>query len=129
MKSMTGKAISVWTMVIMLILGLGTQAYAAPAGMVSTEQLTQHAKLDSQRASVTQFLGREDVQSELMARGVDVVDAEARVQNMTAAELSILSAQIDELPAGEGVLGTVLFLLVIFMLLDIAGVTDIFPGL
>lgn len=129
MKSMIGKTISVWTMAIMLVLGLGTQAYAAPAGMVSTEQLTQQVQLDSQRAYVTQFLNREDVQGQLMARGVDIADAEARVHNMTAAELTMLSAQIDELPAGEGVLETVLFLLVIFMLLDIAGVTDIFPGL
>lgn len=129
MKFMTGKTISVWTTAIMLVLGLGTQAYAAPAGMVSTQQLTQQVQLDSQRASLTQFLSRDDVQGQLMARGVEIADAQARVHNMTAAELSMLSAQIDELPAGEGVLETVLFLLVIFMLLDIAGVTDIFPGL
>lgn len=129
MKFMTGKTISVWTTAIMLVLGLGTQAYAAPAGMVSTQQLTQQVQLDSQRASLTRFLSRDDVQGQLMARGVEIADAQARVQNMTAAELSMLSAQIDELPAGEGVLETVLFLLVIFMLLDIAGVTDIFPGL
>jgi len=126
---MTSKTISVWTMAMILVLGLGAQAQAAPAGMVSSEQLTQHLQLDSQRASITQFLSREDVQGQLMARGVDVVDAETRVQNMTAAELSVLSAQIDELPAGEGVLETVLFLLAIFMLLDIAGATDIFPGI
>lgn len=129
MKFMTGKTISVWTTAIMLVLGLGTQAYAAPAGMVSTQQLTQQVQLDSQRASLTRFLSRDDVQGQLMARGVEIADAQARVHNMTAAELSMLSAQIDELPAGEGVLETVLFLLVIFMLLDIAGVTDIFPGL
>jgi hypothetical protein len=113
----------------MLVLGFGAQTHAAPTGMVSSEQLTQQLQLDSQRASITQFLSREDVQGQLMARGVDVADAETRVQNMTAAELSMLSAQIDDLPAGEGVLETVLFLLVIFMLLDIAGATDIFPGI
>jgi hypothetical protein len=129
MKSMTCKTISVWTMAIMLVLGFGAQTHAAPTGMVSSEQLTQQLQLDSQRASITQFLSREDVQGQLMARGVDVADAETRVQNMTAAELSMLSAQIDDLPAGEGVLETVLFLLVIFMLLDIAGATDIFPGI
>lgn len=129
MKSMTCKTISVWTMAMMLVLGFGAQAQAAPTGMVSSEQLTQQLQLDSQRASITQFLSRKDVRGQLMARGVDVADAETRVQNMTAAELSILSTHIDELPAGEGVLETVLFLLVIFMLLDIAGATDIFPGI
>lgn len=129
MKSKTCKTISVWTLAVMLVLGLSAQAYAAPAGMVSTAQLTQQAQLENERASVAQFLSRDDVQGQLMARGVDIADAEARVQNMTASELSMLSAQIDELPAGEGVLETVLFLLVIFMLLDIAGATDIFPGI
>mgnify|MGYP003144579290 FL=1 len=69
------------------------------------------------------------MQAQLAARGVDAADAQARVNAMSQAELAALSAQIDELPAGEGLLETVLFLLVIFMLLDIAGVTDIFPGL
>ncbi|MEX0739414.1 MAG: PA2779 family protein [Pseudohongiella sp.] len=129
MKSMTRKTYSVWMMAVMFVLGLGAQAHAAPAGMVSTQQLAQQSQLDSQRASISQFLARDDVRHQLMARGVDSSAAEARVHNMTAAELSMLSAQIDELPAGEGALETVLFLLVIFMLLDIAGVTDIFPGL
>ncbi|MBC53169.1 MAG: hypothetical protein CMQ34_04960 [Gammaproteobacteria bacterium] len=129
MKSIKYRNVLVWTMAMMLLLGLGAQAHAAPPGMVSSEQLTQQLQLDSQRSAIVQFLGRDDVQAQLMARGVDVADAALRVGNMTAAELSMLSAQIDELPAGEGVLETVLFLLVIFMLLDIAGVTDIFPGI
>lgn len=129
MKAMTCTKYSVWMMAIMFVLGIGAQTQAAPAGMVSTEQLAQQAQLDNQRASVVHFLAREDVQGQLMARGVDSADAEARVQSMTASELALLSAQIDELPAGEGALETVLFLLVVFMLLDIAGVTDIFPGL
>ncbi len=129
MKSRICRTISVWTMAVMLVMGLSAQSQAAPAGMVGSEQLAQQLQLDNQRASISQFLSRDEVQNQLMARGVDVADAEARVQNMTAAELSLLSAQIDELPAGEGVLETVLFLLVIFMLLDIAGATDIFPGI
>jgi len=40
-----------------------------------------------------------------------------------------MQQQIDSMPAGEGVLGLVIALLVIFMLLDIAGVTDIFPAI
>lgn len=128
MKSITCRTISGWTLAMMLVLGLGAQAHAGAPGMVSSEQLTQQLQLDQQRSAIVQFLGRAEVQSQLMARGVDVASAESRVKNMTAAELSMLSAQIDQLPAGEGVLETVLFLLVIFMLLDIAGVTDIFPG-
>lgn len=131
MKSVMLKASSVWAMAVVLVAGslMQSTAFAAPVGMVSTQQLVQESRMDQQRVQVNDFLARADVQAQLQARGVDVADAQARIAGLSAAELAALSAQIDELPAGEGVLETVLFLLVIFMLLDIAGVTDIFPGL
>lgn len=131
MKSFFVKTTSVWMMAVVMVIGMVTQstAYAAPSGMVSTQQLAQESRIDQQRAQVSDFLGRAEVQAQLEARGVDVADAQARIAALTGAELASLSAQIDELPAGEGVLETLLFLLVIFMLLDVAGVTDIFPGI
>lgn len=106
-----------------------TTAVAAPSGMVSTGQLVQETRVDQQRTHVGAFLNRSEVQSLLEARGVDVADAQARIASLTAGELAQLAAQIDTLPAGEGALETLIFVLVVFMLLDIAGVTDIFPGL
>lgn len=131
MKSFLVKTGSVWAMAVVVITGTVMQsaAYAAPGGMVSTQQLVQESRVDQQRAQVSEFINRADVQAQLEARGVDVADARARIAGLTATELATLSAQIDELPAGEGVLETLLFVLVIFMLLDIAGVTDIFPGI
>lgn len=131
MKSFWVKTGSVWMMAVTVVLATLAQsgAYAAPAGMVSTQQLAQESRVDQQRAHVSEFISRADVQAQLEARGVDVADARSRIAALTGAELATLSAQIDELPAGEGVLETVLFLLVIFMLLDVAGVTDIFPGI
>ncbi|MBU2099578.1 MAG: PA2779 family protein [Gammaproteobacteria bacterium] len=131
MKSLLIKTGSVWMMAVVMVIGTVVQsaAFAAPAGMVSTQQLAQESRVEQQRAQVSEFMSRSDVQAQLEARGVDVADAQARIAGLTGAELATLSAQIDELPAGEGVLETVLFILVIFMLLDIAGVTDIFPGI
>jgi hypothetical protein len=132
MKSISNKAYPLWIMAIVCVLGFGLQSPAqadSASGMLSTQQLLQEVRLDQQRASVASFLSREVVQSQLQARGVDFQSSLDRVNSLTVEELATLSAQIDELPAGEGILETVLFLLVIFMLLDIAGVTDIFPGL
>ncbi|MEC8859047.1 MAG: PA2779 family protein [Pseudomonadota bacterium] len=130
MKIRTLKSVTTWMLATVFAFGaMFQQAYAAPQDMVTTEQLMQEMQVADQRASVNSFLSRADVQAQLAARGVDAADAQARVNAMSQAELAALSAQIDELPAGEGLLETVLFLLVIFMLLDIAGVTDIFPGL
>jgi hypothetical protein len=120
------KLISLVLLAGMLVFGLQAQV---SADIVSTQQLLAEQRLESQRGEVAAFLGRDAVQHQLMLRGVDAADAASRVAALTADELALLHAQIDELPAGEGILETVLFLLVIFMLLDIAGVTDIFPGL
>lgn len=132
MKSIAGNKYSIWIMAIVLMIGMGVQSHAradAASGMLSTDQLVQEVQRAEQRSAVAAFLSRSDVQAQLEARGVDAGSAQERIGNLTAAELASLSAQIDELPAGQGILETVLFLLVIFMLLDIAGVTDIFPGL
>jgi hypothetical protein len=129
---MVGNRYSLWMLVLVLVFGLSSHAAAqanAFSGMLSTEQLVQKVNRDEQRSAVAAFLSRGDVQAQLEARGVDFTSAQQRVGKLSALELASLSAQIDELPAGQGALETILFLLVIFMLLDIAGVTDIFPGL
>lgn len=115
-------------MLLAVTLLVGWQGIAA-ADVVTTEQLLAENRVQQQQAEVSSFLARDGVRQQLMAHGVDASAAMERVEALSAAELSMLHAKIDELPAGEGVLETVLFLLVIFMLLDIAGVTDIFPGL
>lgn len=132
MTLIVGNRFLLWMMALVLVFGLSSHAAAqadAFSGMLSTEQLVQKVNRDEQRSAVTAFLSRGDVQAQLEARGVDFTSAQQRVGNLSALELASLSAQIDELPAGQGALETILFLMVIFMLLDIAGVTDIFPGL
>tara|TARA_R110001592_G_scaffold39934_8_gene131288 strand:+ start:376 stop:702 length:327 start_codon:yes stop_codon:yes gene_type:complete len=101
----------------------------AMADIVSTDQIATEQRSQDQRDAVRGFLDRADVQAQLEARGVDAADALKRVDSLTASELASLSEQIDTLPAGEGALGFVIGLIVIFMLLDIAGVTDVFPAL
>ncbi|MGM0631653.1 MAG: PA2779 family protein [Pseudomonadota bacterium] len=113
---------------LVAMLLFGWQGLAS-ADVVTTGELLAESRTAQQQAEVASFLSRDDVRQQLMTRGVDAESAMERVNALSAEELSSLHAQIDQLPAGEGVLETVLFLLVIFMLLDIAGVTDIFPGL
>jgi len=131
MQSTLSKMASIGMLATALLAGVVMQsaALAEPSGMVTTQQLAQETRDDQQRTHVSAFLNRADVQLLLEARGVDVADAQTRIASLTAGELAQLAAQIDTLPAGEGVLETLIFVLVVFMLLDIAGVTDIFPGL
>ncbi len=99
----------------------------ASAELVSTDRLVTTAQTDSNRAELTALLARSDVRAQMTALGVNVDDAQRRVNLMTSAELAAVQSRLGTLPAG-GVLGIVLGLIVIFFVLDLAGVTDIFPG-
>lgn len=125
-NSLARRSIASIVMVALSLMGLQAPAMA---DIVSTDQLVAEQRADVQRATVNAFLGRDDVRAQLEARGVSADDALQRVDSLSSVELAELSQQIDTLPAGEGAIGLVIGILVIFMLLDIAGVTDIFPAI
>ena len=126
MNSYLSKAV---TTVLLAAFSLVCVQMPAMADIVSTDQIATEQRTEIQRVAVRGFLDRADVQAQLEARGVNATDALQRVDSLTASELATLSTQIDTLPAGEGAIGFVIGLIVIFMLLDIAGVTDVFPAL
>lgn len=88
-------------------------------GYVQSERVRQEAQLGS-------FMAREEVLQQLESLGVSPELAAERVGAMTDSQLQQLAVRIDELPAGSGPLGVVVTVLVILLLLEILGVTDIF---
>lgn len=102
-------------------------APVANAGIISTESYVQQVETDEQRTKIVDMLQREDVRERMVAMGVDPVDVEARLAGLSDAEVAQLATQMDELPAGAGVLEMLLAVVLIFVVLDIAGVTDVFP--
>lgn len=109
-------------------LAMGVQAPVF-AGMVSTDDLNTVNQTELKRDDVRNLVAREDVRTHLQQYGVDASELNDRIDSMTDSELMQFHAEMDKLPAGEGFLGGVIALIVIFMLLDIAGVTDVFPGI
>lgn len=99
----------------------------ALADVVSTKELATQAQLQVQRDDVRQLIAREDVRAGLIGYGVSPADIEARIDNLTASELLQIQNQLDVLPAGSGVLSVVLTIILIFVLLDVLGATDVFP--
>lgn len=120
------KPVAITMMAAFLVGGI---AAPASADMVDNKQLSMQSELQMQRDSVMNLMAREDVQSTMMAYGISASDIESRINNLTEAEMLQIQGQLDQLPAGEGALGAVLTILLIFILLDLAGVTDIFPGI
>lgn len=118
------------TCAIALFFSLACIQAPVQAAMVDTQSLTDAEQSATvQRQALQEAVLREDVKAELLAMGVDPADVQARIAGMTPAELNRIQGQLDQLPAGGDALGTVALVLLILILLDVAGVTDIFPGL
>ena len=117
--------------VVTLLAATLTTGMQAPAmaGLVDNEQLAVQAELQMKRDEVRSFIAREDVRAAMLDYGVNPADVDARIDNLTEAELLRIQHQLDQLPAGGdgGVLGAILIVILIFVLLDVLGATDVFP--
>lgn len=112
---------------IFAMLFVSVQA-PAMADVVSTKALTMQAELQIQRNEVRDLVAREDVRAGLISYGVSPADIDKRIDNLTTSELLQIQNQLDILPAGaDGVVGVVLAIILIFVLLDLLGATDVFP--
>ncbi len=100
----------------------------ALAAMVSTSQAlaVEQGRLD--RARLNALLERQDLQRQLAAMGVDVQLAKTRVASLTDVEVAELNRRVEALPAGgDTVLGVLVLLLLILVITDVLGVTDVYP--
>ena len=84
--------------------------------------------MEQLRDEIRTVIARDDIRYHLLDNGVSPDDINDRINTMTGSEVLAMHAQLDSLPAGEGFLGGVIAIIVIFILLDLAGVTDVFPG-
>lgn len=111
---------------MMLTFGVSRVSFA---GIVTTSDLLNARQTGIERQQVRDWLARDEVRSQLTAMGVDVKAAQARVDSMTPQEVHVMAQRMDQMPAGAGALEAAVLVLLILILLDIAGVTDIFPNI
>jgi Family of unknown function (DUF6627) len=104
---------------------------AAVAAMIPTEDVTAAADAVKARETIKSFLARQDVQSNLIVKGINPEEAKARIASLTDAEVMMVSKHIENMPAGGDAFGIVVVtLLVVFIVLlitDITGLTHVFP--
>jgi hypothetical protein len=102
----------------------------AQAALVTTNEIVKQAENDLAREKVNLFLERADVRQQMINLGVDPDLAKMRVASLTDQEITQIADQIDELPAGGGLIETLLIVgLVIFVVLlitDILGLTNVY---
>lgn len=100
---------------------------AALAGLVTTVDLVDEQLVVSEKQRLMQMLASEHVQSQLTSMGVDPADATQRLANMTDEEVMAFSARMDEMEAGSGVVGALVFVFLVLLVTDLLGYTDVFP--
>lgn len=114
-------------MAVLLSLAM-LNLYSLPAwsGVVTTDQMIQQEIEVFDRERLVSMMDRDDVREQLVARGVDPEFAKQRIAALNDAQVEQLNAEIDELPAGSGVVGVLVVVLLVLIILDIIGVTNIF---
>ncbi len=123
------RALAMPLALVMLVVSLPVNV--AQGALVTTDQVLAESQAESDRARVLAFLAREDVRQQIAGLGVDPDEAARRVQSLSDAEIARIANQMDQDPAGQGiVVALVVTILVIFLVLiitDLLGATDVFP--
>lgn len=110
------------------LIGMGTMQTAAGA-VVNTETAMQIEHRSANIERINRALSRADVSKQLAALGVNVTDVQQRVAALSDSELQSLDSRIKELPAGGDVLAVLGILLVVLLVLELLGVTDVFKAI
>ncbi|WP_442909002.1 PA2779 family protein [Halopseudomonas sp.] len=98
----------------------------AQAAMVGTDEVIAQQQLSVDRAELKGMLQDQAVQDKLASMGVSPDQVDQRIDSLTADELAYFNTQLDEAPAGAGVVGVIVLFLVIFIITDMLCATDIF---
>ncbi len=120
------KAIKSIALSVLFAVGVISFSIPAQAAMVGTAQIVGDAGAQFYAPQVMQQK-RDWIQSQLEKSGVSQADSVLRVSSMSDNQVIQIHQRMDEMPAGAGAAGTVLFIFVVLAITDLMGATDIFP--
>lgn len=103
-----------------------TLAGGVNAAMVGTETAVTNQQRVEQISEINAWMSQDRVRSQLVAMGVDPDNATERVASMTSEELRVLHGEIEDLPAGAGLVEVIGLVFIVLLILELVGVTNIF---
>lgn len=98
------------------------------AGIVGTDKSFAEYSAQNDREKLRTLMARDEVKDLLANNGLTVKQAQQRVDALTDNEAQLLAEKFDEQPAG-GFLIALLIVILVFIILEMAGVTDVFTGI
>ncbi|AWB57734.1 PA2779 family protein [Colwellia sp. Arc7-D] len=111
---------------IMIFAALFTSSLpmTSMAGNVSSAVVIEQQRSAITKQQILSMVDSTEVQQQLVVLGVSSADAKNRINSLTNAELTQLNMQINDAPAGSGIVGTIVTVLVVVAVLDLLGITD-----
>ncbi|MTT53828.1 PA2779 family protein [Alcanivorax sp. VBW004] len=100
---------------------------AAQAAMIGNDTVIQQQDRAAMKQQVMQLMDHKVATQALSEYGVNQEQVSQRLDRLTDSELQQLAQKSEELPAGQGVLGVVLAIILVLVILDLLGATDVFP--
>lgn len=115
-------------LVLILIATFFSTSALVPAARSAAIDTTTYLSIteNPSKTELEALFTREDVQEQLVAMGVDPNDAAKRIASLTPDELAMLQDRIDNLPAGANVLAVLGVILIVLIVLELVGVTNVF---
>ena len=127
----TAKPISIIAIFLVLLMSIINRP--AAAAMVGTENLLISNRNQETRSYLQQMMSRKDIQEALVARGIDLQEAQIRIDSLTDSEIELIYNNITDLPAGGVDAAFVLILVgvivVIFIIVEYTSAVPMFPWL
>lgn len=125
----TAKPISILTIILLLLMS--TLNRPAAAAMVETEKLLISDRNQETRSHLQQMLSRKDIQEALVAHGIDLQEAQIRIDSLTDSEIDLIFNKITDLPAGgidaAFVLILVTVIAVLIIIVEYTSAVPMFP--
>ena len=132
MKEIRQKSKLICIVFTILMLSISVPYQSALAALVGTETILENSRISETRSYLKEALEREGVRDALLARGIDPMEAQARIDSLSDTEIARIADQMDQLPAGGDTLFILLIVVpliafVVIVVLDAMGYTDILP--
>jgi hypothetical protein len=114
---------------LLIISFIFVQISPAFAGIVGTDSYLSEQTAQQDRENLRALMSRDEVRSLLKSNGLTVEEAQARVDSLTNKEVSQMADKFNELPAAGDAAVVVLVIALVVIILELAGITDIFTGI
>ena len=114
---------------LLIISFIFVQISPAFAGIVGTDSFLSEQSIQQDRENLRNLMSRDEVRSMLEINGLTVDQAQERVDSLTDVEVQQMAKKFEELPAAGDAAVVILIIALVVLVLELAGITDIFTGI